>query len=229
MSTNQLKVVGAGLGRTGTESLKMALEQLGFGPCYHMFELLKNPAHLPEWQKLRRGEMPDYGLLFQNYQSCTDFPAAMFYREFMQRYPEAKVVLTVRDADKWYDSAAKTIFRGFPKPLLALGRFVGTFSAATRAQLAVNDFAVDLVHNGFFNGRTHDREQTKAIFNAWNEEVKRTVPAKRLLVFEVKDGWEPLCHFLDVPVPLEPFPRSNESESFDKNLVKRVTRAQNQH
>jgi hypothetical protein len=223
MSDNQLKVIGAGLGRTGTESLKKALEQLGFGACYHMFELMKHPEHLPEWEKLKRGETPDYPFLFRGYQACTDFPAAIYYREFMQQYPEAKVVLTVRDADKWFDSASKTIFREPPSIFFALLRIFGLFSKTARSYPALNNYARKLVHAEFFKGRTHDREQTKTIFNAWNEEVKRTVPADRLLVFEVREGWEPLCRFLGVPVPSVPFPRSNDGDSFEKNMVKRVT------
>lgn len=133
MSTNQLKVIGAGLGRTGTESLKKALEQLGFGTCYHMFELMKNPEHLSQWEKLSQGEKPDYGFLFDGYQSCTDFPAAIYYREFMEHYPEARVVLTVRDVDKWYDSATKTILREMPSFLLAIIRFVGLFSKTAKS------------------------------------------------------------------------------------------------
>lgn len=222
MSANQLKVIGAGIGRTGTESLKKALEQLGFGTAYHMFELtMKHPEHLPEWQKLARGEEPDYERLFAGYQSTTDFPACIFYQEFMAQYPEAKVVLTVRDANKWYDSAAKVIFRGVPAPIVALIRFVGLFSKKARAGVQTINFAKDVV-NHFFEGRTGDREHTKAIFNAWNEEVQRTVPPDRLLVFEVREGWEPLCRFLDVPVPATPFPHANKGDTFEKDFLKRI-------
>ncbi len=223
MSTNQLKVIGAGLGRTGTESLKQALELLGFGACYHMFELtIKHPEHLPEWESLMRGERPDYERLFGGYQSTTDFPACIYYRELMAQYPQAKVVLTVRDADKWYDSAAKTIFRGVPAPIIALARFAGLFSKKARAVPAALEYATEIVHRRFFEDRTHDREHVKAIFNAWNEEVKRTIPPDRLLVFEVKDGWEPLCRFLGVPVPAAPFPHANKGDSFEKDLLKRI-------
>ena len=115
MSSSELKVIGAGLGRTGTESLKKALEQLGFAKCYHMFELMKHPEHLSEWQALRRGQAPNYDFLFEGYASCADFPAAIYYQEFMEKYPEAKVILTVRDPDRWFDSASKTIFKK-PRP-----------------------------------------------------------------------------------------------------------------
>ena len=222
MNTQSLKVIGAGLGRTGTESLKQALEILGFGACYHMFELkMKHPEHLPEWEKLVAGEKPNYEFLFDGYQSTADFPACMFYREFTAQYPQAKVVLTVRDADKWYDSASKTIFRGVPAPMVAFVRFMGLFSKGARAALPTLIFAKEVVNNHFFEGRTDDRDHTKAIFNAWNEDVQRTVPPDRLLVFDVKDGWEPLCRFLGVPIPSAPFPHANSGEDFKKNNVRR--------
>lgn len=221
MTDQQLKVIGAGLGRTGTESLKQALEILGFGACYHMFELMKHPDHVQEWEKLERGEQPDYARLFDGYQSTVDFPACMFYREFMAQYPNAKVILTVRDADKWYDSAAKTIFRGTPRFFIALAPLFGLFSRMARDFPKVDALGVRLVHERFFQGRKDDREHTKSIFNAWNEEVKRAVPPERLLVYEVREGWEPLCRFLDVPIPSAPFPHANSGENFVKNMFKR--------
>lgn len=223
MNAQSLKVIGAGLGRTGTESLKKALEILGFGACYHMFELtIKHPEHLPEWEKLIAGEKPNYEFLFDGYQSTADFPACMFYQEFMEQYPQAKVVLTVRDADKWYDSASKTIFKGVPASVMPLIRLTSLFSKKARASLPTIPFAREVVNNRFFEGRTNDREHTKAIFNAWNEEVKRTVPPDRLLVFEVHEGWEPLCRFLNVPVPATPFPHVNKSDTFEKDLLERI-------
>ena len=218
-----LKVIGAGLGRTGTESLKKALEHLGYDKCYHMFELMKDGTLLDQWQKLRKGEQPDYDILFRNYQSTVDFPAAIYYREFMLQYPDARVILTLRDADKWYDSAQKTIFRGMPKPLYHVLKSIGVFVRKTRLMMQVYDYAQEIVHKEFFNDRIEDREYCKKIFNEWNEEVKRNVSADKLLVFEVKDGWEPLCKFLGLPVPGIPFPKSNDSDNFDKNMVKRLS------
>lgn len=222
MINDQLKVIGAGCGRTGTESLKMAIEQLGFGKCYHMFELIQHPEHLPEWEKLQRGEIPNYEILFKGYQSCSDFPASIHYKEFMKQYPNAKVVLTVRDADQWYDSATKTILRKIPGFILALIRFIGMFSKTARSYPAIYHYTQSLIHEGIFEGRYHDREHTKSIFNRWNEDVKKAVPADRLLVFEVKDGWEPLCNFLGAPIPSTSFPRANDGDSFEKNFTKRI-------
>ncbi len=217
-----LKIIGAGAGRTGTESLKQALEQLGFGKCYHMFELMKNPTHLLEWEKLEHDLKPDYDLLFKNYQSAVDFPAAMYYREFMKQYPDAKVILTVRDADKWYNSASKTIFKKIPSLVLALAKVFGLFSKSARSFPKGYDYTTRIVHKGFFSNKIDDREHCKKVFNTWNEEVKRNVPSEKLLVFEVKDGWEPLCKFLSVPVPATAFPKSNDRDTFDKKMTKRI-------
>jgi len=217
-----IKVIGAGVGRTGTESLKKALEQLGFGKCYHMFELMKDGSRLTHWLDLMDGKKPDYEALFRDYQSCVDFPAAIYYREFMQQYPDAKVILTVRDADKWFDSASKTIFKPIPPVVMLPIRFAGLFSSKARSFPKGYEYAKEIVHRRFFKNRITDREFCKKIFNEWNEEVKRTVSPDKLLVFEVKHGWAPLCKFLNVPVPDSPFPKSNDSNNFQKNVRKQV-------
>lgn len=217
-----LQVIGAGVGRTGTESLKLALEQLGFGKCYHMFELMKNPNHLVEWKKLEAGQLPDYGKLFAGYSSSVDFPACIYYKEFLEQYPDAKVILTVRNADQWFDSASKTIFRPIPGFLLGFLKIMGIFFHKAKAFPLGYDYAKRIVHQHFFDGKTTDREHCVAVYQAWNEEVKRNVPADKLLVFEVKQGWEPLCRFLNVPVPQNPFPQANKGESFLKNISKKI-------
>jgi hypothetical protein len=222
-----LQIIGAGLGRTGTESLKKALELLGYGSCYHMFELVRKPERLRYWEQLGRGEIPDYDALFEGYQATSDFPAAIYYREFMQQYPDAKVVLTVRDADSWFESASRTILRGIPPFILAVLKFFARLSKKGKAQIKVNGYAVELVHRQFFGGRTRDREYCKKVFLEWNEEVKRNVPADKLLVFEVKQGWQPLCEFLGVPVPAEPFPRANAGEGFNLKMIDRIRKGFN--
>jgi hypothetical protein len=147
----------------------------------------------------------------------------MYYREFLEKYPDAKVVLTVRDAAAWYGSAASTIFRPMPAPIVWLMKLSALFSKRMRGTLDCYHYAQDIVHKGFFENKIHDPAACQAIFDAWNEEVKRTVPPEKLLIFQVKDGWEPLCRFLGVPVPDEPFPRSNESKGFVKNVLKKST------
>lgn len=196
-----LEVIGAGFGRTGTMSLKVALEELGFGPCYHMIELFEHPEHVEWWEATVRGEPVDWEGLFYGYQATVDWPGAAFYRELMERYPQAGVILTVRDPERWYESARNTIFslRGAASP-------------------RVPRMAMELAsQRGFDAADVEDRQRMIEAFNRWNEEVKGFVPAQRLLVYEVKEGWDPLCEFLGVEVPKgKPFPRLNDSESFRK-------------
>src|SRR5579862_2420486 len=127
-----LKVIGAGWGRTGTESLKKALEILGFDKCYHMLELIKYPEQLVYWEQLHRKEKPDYDKLFDGYQSSVDFPSSLYYKEFMLQYPDAKVILSWRPADKWYESASKTILKPIPQSMFLIIRIFGIFSRNLR-------------------------------------------------------------------------------------------------
>ncbi len=197
-----MKVIGAGFGRTGTMSLKVALEELGYGPCYHMIEVFEHPEHVPLWEAARRGEPVDWEELFDGYQATVDWPGAAFYKELSERYPEARVILTVRDPERWYESARTTIFN-----------LQGTSSS--RAPQLARDLAYQ---KGFRD--VEDRRHMIEAFNRWNEEVKESIPAGRLLVYEVKEGWEPLCSFLDVEVPKDkPFPHLNDSDSF-RRMVK---------
>lgn len=217
-----LEVIGAGIGRTGTESLKLALEELGFGKCYHMFELVKNPDGLSEWEKLERGEQADLEKLFEGYGSAVDFPAFFYYEDLLRSFPNAKIILTVREPDRWYESAAKTIFRPVPNLLFLLARIFGVFSKKARKFPGIYAFIKRIGHEKLFNGKIKDPIHCKAVFNSWNEEVKRSIDADKLLVFEVKQGWEPLCKFLNVPVPEKPFPHSNKGGSFQKNASRKV-------
>ncbi len=217
-SSSGLRVIGAGWGRTGTESLKAALEMLGFGRCYHAFEMIARARHVRHWKALARGEQPDYDDLFRGFQSAVDFPVARFYRELAARYPDAKIVLSVRDPAEWYGSASKTILRGVPGPLRFALSSVGRFSPNLRHAPELLDFMEETLFRGFFEDRYRDRDYMIARFIAWNEEVQRTIPKERLLVYEVKQGWEPLCTFLGVPVPSRPFPRNNDSAAFEHRI-----------
>jgi Sulfotransferase domain len=220
-----LEVIGAGFGRTGTESLKAALERLGFGPCDHMLELIKSTHRLEYVEALERGDTTAIEPLCEGFRAAVDFPFAKYYREFMAAYPQAKVILTVRDANAWYDSASNTILKGPPKALMWIAKLMGVFSKNAAGLPRLFAYVERVLMNGLFRGKAHDREFMTKLFDDWNEEVRRTVPPERLLVFEVKDGWGPLCAFLGVDVPDEPFPRSNEGAAFRERLkVKNIAK-----
>ena len=201
-----MKVIGAGFGRTGTLSLKLALEQLGFAPSYHMFEVVGRPERLQEWLELAEGGERDWSGTFSGYQAAVDWPASAFWRELVDFYPEAKVVLTVRDPDRWYDSIEKTLYAQY----LQLREQNTLFARMVQP----------MIWDGIFGGR-FDRESATERFRRHVAEVTETVPAHRLLVFRTGEGWDPLCEFLDVPAPAEEFPRSNDSTSFQERIAKR--------
>lgn len=201
-----LKVIGAGFGRTGTLSLKHALEALGFGPCYHMSELFGKPGVDRQWDAIVRGEPADWPAIFQGYQASVDWPTCAYYKEQMQVYPNAKVLLSVRDPEKWYESVTSTIYRvshrnSDPRPDPDRG---------------VHRHMVDtLIWQRTFDGRFEDKDYAIGVFLRHIEEVKQYVPAEKLLVYNVKEGWEPLCAFLSVEVPEgKPFPHDNDRANF---------------
>jgi hypothetical protein len=201
-----IKLIGAGFGRTGTTSLKAALEELGFAKCYHMIEVLSHPAHAPLWAAALAGQPSDWSNLFAGYRATVDWPGCTFYQELMRVYPEAKVLLTVRDPDKWYESTHNTIDQLPRSPAM---RILRLFVPHLRRFYAMNE---TLIWQGTFGGQFADREHAIAIFQAHIVAVKEYVPAERLLVYDVREGWAPLCHFLNVPVPVgKPFPRLNDT------------------
>jgi len=193
-----LKVIGAGLGRTGTLSLKLALEHVGLGPCYHMSEMIAQlRSHLPLWIESAKGN-PQWDTIFAGYQSTTDYPGCMFWRDLVAKYPDAKVILSTREAERWFESGAATVFSAPHR-----ARFEGNPMMAEFFKLTVFD---DL------ENRLGNREKMVEYFNTWNQAVIDEVPAEKLLVHRSADGWEPLCDFLGVPVPAEPYPRVNSRE-----------------
>jgi Sulfotransferase domain len=215
-----LQVVGAGFGRTGTTSLKAALETLGFGPCYHMIEVFENPEHTEVWRAAWRGEPVDWESFIGDYESAVDWPVCSFYEDLMHRYPDAKVLLSVRDSDGWYESTRNTIYEltrtvlGSPLSRAVFG-LVGLFAPAAFRMVRMVD---EIVWQGTFDGRFEDREYAIAVFERWNEEVRRSVPQDKLLVYEVKQGWGPLCEFLGVEEPDEPFPRLNDAAEMRRRI-----------
>jgi hypothetical protein len=195
-----LQVIGAGLGRTGTMSLKLALEALGFGPCFHMVEIFRQPRLAALWECAAKGEPMDWEDVFRGFSATVDWPSCNFYRELANAYPAAKVILTLRDPDSWYESTQKTIFADLDELLDDQSN-----AWARMTKLVIKDF---------FDGRLHDRDHVIAVYARHNENVRRIIPKERLLIYEVTQGWGPLCEFLGVPVPGSPFPRSNSTEEF---------------
>ena len=206
-----LKVIGAGFGRTGTLSLKAALEQLGFGTCHHMLEVIKSPEQGKLWSAIGKGETPDWDKVFDGFESSVDFPACIFWRELADKYPDAKVVLSVRSADSWYKSASETIF--------AVGKAVpGWLKVLVPHAGRIFGMHDRLIRDRTFGGRQDDPVHAKAVFERHNADVKAAIPASRLLVFEAKDGWAPLCAFLGVPVPETPYPNVNDTAAFKARI-----------
>lgn len=197
-----LRVVGAGLGRTGTNSLKLALERLLGEPCYHMFEVLEHPDHVPVWHQAVRSEPVDWHALFRGYSAAVDWPASAFWYELSETFPDALVLLSVReDSETWWRSASATIFNRFVR-----GN-VPPEMAAWHAMLS------DLFRLRFTD-QIFDRDAAIATYEAHNEEVRRRTDPARLLEWRPGDGWEPLCQALRLPVPEEPFPHVNTTEEF---------------
>jgi Sulfotransferase domain len=203
-----LKVIGAGLGRTGTMSMKLALEALGIGRCYHMIEVFGIPDAGQQWLDASQGKPVSWDKIFEGFSATVDYPSAPFYETLAKQYPQAKVILTLRDADQWFDSTQKTIFKDMDQVVA---------NTANPWAAMVKRIVFDS-----FDGRIHDRAHATAMFRAHNERVKQVIPPERLLVYEVGDGWEPLCKFLGLPVPATPFPKTNTSEDFARMHAQRV-------
>ena len=216
-----MKIIGAGFGRTGTTSLKSALETLGFGPAYHMTEVFTHPGHVGFWEAARRGERVDWESFFSGYELTVDWPAGAFYAELMEAFPEAPVILTIRDPERWYESTRDTIFgmhriSSGPAPFRLAFALAGLFAPGVTGIARLAD---EIVWNDTFDGRFEDRSHAIETFHRHNEEVRRHVPPERLLVYDVKEGWGPLCDFLGVEVPDRPFPHLNDTREMRRRLL----------
>ena len=198
-----MDIIGAGFGRTGTSSIKKALEDLGFGPCYHMQEVIRHPSHVAFWRSASAQDPAAWLRLFRPYRASIDYPACIVYRELMALYPDAKVLLTIRDPQTWYESTLETIYRVsnlIPAWQRGLLWPVARFYAMANA----------VIWDGLFEGRFEEREFAIGKYLAHIEAVKAAVPPEKLLVFDVRQGWGPLCEFLGVPEPAHPFPHLND-------------------
>lgn len=200
----ELSVIGAGFGRTGTMSLKMALEELGFGPCHHMEELFAEPDTLAGWQKTKVGGPVDWNEVLQGYRSAVDWPSAHFWRELADFYPKAKVVLSLRPAEKWHTSFSRTI-----------QKVLETRETIEDPKIrSVVEFAHTIITEETFQGRLDDKNAMLAAFEKRTQEVCDQLPAERRLLFDVSEGWAPLCAFLGCTPPDKEFPRSNSQDEF---------------
>jgi hypothetical protein len=215
-----VKVIGAGFGRTGTMSLKIALETLGFDPCYHMTEVFAHPEHRGFWISAWRGEPADWDGVLGGYEAAVDWPACSFYEDLMERHPAAKVILSVRDPERWYESVRNTIYElsvVVPRhSIYRIGyKLVSLFVFRGSGDV---DLADEIIWQGTFDGRFEDKNYAIEVFERHNAEVRQRVPGVRLLVYDVKAGWGPLCEFLGVEVPDEPFPRTNDTAEMRRRL-----------
>ncbi len=202
-----LRVVGAGFGRTGTLSLKTALEQLLGAPCYHMFEVVERPEHVAAWTDASLGTLPDWDSLFHGYAAAVDWPASAFWPELMEAFPDAVVLLSVRDADAWWRSASRTIF------------------PATRAsEEGPFRSMIEALWGHRFTNDTGNEERCKRLFLENIDRVRREVPPERLVEWRPGDGWEPICSALGLTVPGTAFPHTNTTAEFNATRAPGATK-----
>ena len=207
-----LKVIGAGFGRTGTNSLKVALEQLGYDPCHHMKEVGPSLEQINWFDQASKGEVMDWDKVFAKFEAAVDWPVVTYYQELAEHFPDAKVILSVRDAEDWYNSAHETIYavsRNVPAWLKWLVPPIGRLIAMVNRS----------IWDGVFAGQFKDRDSTIGVFNQHIEDVKKNIPAERLLVHSAKEGWAPICGFLDKPIPNTPYPRVNEAKEIKRMVM----------
>lgn len=199
-----VKVIGAGFGRTGTHSLGRALELLGFGPCYNLLEISAHPDHNEIWQDAMDGKPVDWDRLFASYNSAVEWPTIAFLPELLEYFPQAKVILTLRDPDSWYKSASETIFDA-----LELSAF--NPDPVNRKRSGIKR---KLILEETFGSRYNDKGYAIEVYQRHQERVIELVPPDQLLQYHVEEGWAPLCEFLDQPAPDEPFPMLNRRKEF---------------
>eukprot|EP00093_Oithona_nana_P004925 04925.XXX_165360_166169_1 [CDS] Oithona nana genome sequencing. len=226
-------VIGAGLPRTGTNSLRIALSHLLNGPVHHMYYCIENGQEQnPFWDKALDGKIDSNGLreAFENWglRASVDYPSSYFYKELIAAFPNAKVLLSIRDPESWYTSVKNTIWAGhqlgkrFP---LSLFYYLNSEASARWHMIDKLTIHKSDGRKGLFDTISAGKEESVKLYEEWIDEVKTTVPPENLLIFHVKEGWKPLCQFLDLPEPSIPFPRSNDAEAMQKMFEKRVRQA----
>jgi hypothetical protein len=206
--SQSMKIIGAGFSRTGTFSLKQAIQALGFEPCYHGDVIFQRPDHVEVWRKVLQ-KPPDWQLLFSGYQAGLDSPICFFWREIRATFPDAKVILTKRDPDEWYESLKASLYQAMMNPERAPKEIQGALKMAK-----------SIVLDHVFDGRFEDRNYAIEVYNEHNKSVEAsfTNDPSSLLIFEVSKGWGPLCDFLDKEIPKIAFPNTNSREQFQASL-----------
>ena len=207
-----LKVLGAGFGRTGTLSLKYALEELGFGPCHHMMEVMRDRKQTEWFYRISQGDRVEWGEVFDDYSSAVDWPSAAYYAELMEVFPNAKVILSVRDPDSWYKSVNDTIFNVVPN----IPQWVQALFPRSK-KIAILIEAI--VWQGVFKGQFKDKDYAIDVYEKNTEAVMASVPSDRLLIHSAKEGWEPICKFLEVPLPETQYPWVNDRKSQKRRII----------
>ena len=207
-----MKVLGAGVGRTGTTSTKAALEELGFGPCYTFATMFERPEGIDFWLRAYAGELVDWARFFADFQSTVDWPACDFVEPLMALYPDAPVILTVRDPESWYQSMLNTLW---------VARQAWRAAGPEMEAGGMPRLTDVMMWQGAFGGKFPDKQVALDFFERHIQWVKERVPRDKLLVFDAKEGWEPLCRFLGVPAPDKPFPRLNDTAAFQAMLQQR--------
>jgi hypothetical protein len=198
-----LKVIGSGIGRTGTNSLKLALEKLLGAPCYHMVEVFPRPHHFKLWAQAARGEQVDWHALFDGFAAAVDWPAAALWEPISKAFPDAIILHSERPEDAWWKSAHATIFN--PQNL---GNMPPPFAEMMQPLMA-----------NHFTAKLTDREAALAKYRELNAYVRATAPKDRLVIWSPGDGWEPICKALKLPVPTEPFPHVNTTDEFNARIA----------
>ncbi len=208
-----LKIVGVGLGRTGTNSLKVALEQLLGAPCHHMFEVIAHPQQVPLWERAVRGEDVDWDALFDGYAATVDWPSCAFWREIAAANPDAPVLLSTRDSPQtWWSSFEQTIVPALQGPMMS------DYPELMRGQEMVRE-----LFDKHFTPEFADRDAAIAEYERHCEDVRRAVPAERLIEWQPRDGWGPICAGLGIAVPQTPFPHENSSEDFGEKVERSIS------
>jgi hypothetical protein len=216
-----IKIIGAGMPRTGTNTLKASLEKLGYMKTYHMKELLVHPEELHYWQTLEKTGSTNWDELYDGFQATVDFPCYPWYKQHMLRYPDAKVILTVRPFEKWYSSVQSTVWTAgpqtLPQKLAMMSKLL--FNPRLRKVIQCVKLAKKMIFKVHLQGKFEDKAFAEKVFNQHIEDVKAHVPADKLLIYDVREGWGPLCKFLNVPEPTEALPHLNKKENFKGMLA----------